>query len=46
VAAAPDAPVQKPVHRGLVSDMGTFMQSVGAAWLMVSLGASATFDLR
>src|SRR5262249_12156903 len=26
----------------LVSDIGTFMQSVGAAWLMVSLGASAT----
>src|SRR5262245_5171865 len=26
----------------VLSDMGTFMQSVGAAWLMVSLGASAT----
>jgi MFS family permease len=26
----------------LVSDIGTFMQSVGAAWLMVSLGADAT----
>ena len=24
----------------LASDIGTFMQSVGAAWLMVSLGAS------
>ncbi len=27
----------------LVSDIGTFMQTVGAAWLMVSLGASPTF---
>jgi MFS family permease len=27
----------------LLSDTGTFMQSVGASWLMVSLGASATF---
>jgi MFS family permease len=27
----------------LLSDIGTFMQSVGAAWLMVSMGASATF---
>src|SRR5262249_54863295 len=27
----------------LISDMGAFMQSVGAAWLMVSLGANATF---
>jgi MFS family permease len=26
----------------LLSDIGTFMQSVGAAWLMVSMGASAT----
>jgi MFS family permease len=26
----------------LVSDVGTFMQSVGAAWLMVSLGTSNT----
>ncbi|MBV8476448.1 MAG: MFS transporter, partial [Acidobacteria bacterium] len=23
----------------LVSDIGTFMQNVGAAWLMISLGA-------
>jgi MFS family permease len=27
----------------LLSDMGTFMQSVGSAWLMVSLGASPVF---
>jgi hypothetical protein len=27
----------------LLSDIGTFMQTVGAAWLTVSLGASATF---
>src|SRR5215472_7239355 len=27
----------------LLSDVGTFMQSVGSAWLMVSLGASAAF---
>ena len=41
-------PLRTPQFRNLfiadlVSDMGTFMQSVGAAWLMVSLGASATF---
>ena len=39
-------PLRTPVFRrlfvaDLLSDMGTFMQSVGAAWLMVSLGASA-----
>ena len=36
-------PLRTPQFRNLfiadlVSDMGTFMQSVGAAWLMVSLG--------
>src|SRR5215475_13856909 len=41
-------PLRSPIFRrlfvaDLLSDMGTFMQSVGAAWLMVSLGASATF---
>jgi MFS family permease len=37
-------PLRRPVFRNLlaanvVSDVGTFMQSVGAAWLMVSFGA-------
>jgi len=37
-------PLRATVFRNLlvadvVSDIGTFMQSVGAAWLMVSLGA-------
>ena len=41
-------PLRTPLFRNLffanlLSDVGTFMQSVGAAWLMVSLGASATF---
>src|SRR5215813_12287616 len=41
-------PLRSPIFRrlfvaDLLSDMGTFMQSVGAAWLMVSFGASATF---
>jgi len=40
-------PLRSPTFRrlfvaDLLSDMGTFMQSVGAAWLMVSFGASAT----
>src|SRR5437762_7126474 len=40
-------PLRTPIFRNLfiadlLSDTGTFMQSVGAAWLMVSLGASAT----
>jgi len=40
-------PLRSPIFRrlfvaDLLSDMGTFMQSVGAAWLMVSFGASAT----
>jgi MFS family permease len=38
------SPLRIPVFRNLfiadlMSDMGTFMQSVGAAWLMVSFGA-------
>jgi MFS family permease len=41
------SPLRVPVFRrlfiaDLASDIGTFMQSVGAAWLMVSLGADAT----
>jgi len=41
------APLRIPIFRSLfvadlMSDMGTFMQSVGAAWLMVSLGATPT----
>lgn len=42
------SPLRVPIFRNLfvaalLSDIGTFMQTVGAAWLMVSLGASATF---
>src|SRR4029079_4132859 len=42
------SPLRSPIFRSLliadvVSDMGTFMQSVGGAWLMVSLGAGPTF---
>jgi hypothetical protein len=41
-------PLQLPIFRNLlaadlVSDIGTFMQSVGAAWLMVSLGAGPMY---
>jgi MFS family permease len=41
-------PLQIPVFRNLllanvVSDIGTFMQSVGAAWLMVSLHAGPSY---
>jgi MFS family permease len=41
------SPLRSPIFRSLliadvVSDMGAFMQSVGAAWLMVSLGAGPT----
>ena len=41
------APLRVPVFQhlfvaDLLSDIGTFMQGVGAAWLMVSLGASPT----
>ena len=40
-------PLRVPLFRqvfiaDLVSDIGTFMQSVGAAWLMVSLGGDTT----
>jgi len=46
-AASPWVPFSHPVFRALwiatiVSNVGTFMQSVGAAWLMTSLSASAT----
>ena len=41
-------PLRVPIFRNLlladvVSDIGTFMQSVGAAWLMVSLGAGPIY---
>jgi MFS family permease len=41
-------PLRAPVFRNLliadvISDIGTFMQSVGAAWLMVSLGAGPVY---
>ncbi len=41
-------PLRIPVFRNLliadvISDVGTFMQSVGAAWLMVSLGAGPMY---
>src|SRR4029453_5919195 len=44
-------PLRVPVFRrvvvaDLVSDIGTFMQSVGAAWLMVWLGGAATVGAR
>jgi MFS family permease len=52
-AAGPDAaslwrPLRTPIFRRLliadvVSDIGTFMQAVGSAWLMVSIGASPLF---
>jgi MFS family permease len=40
-------PLRVPLFRSLfiadlLSDIGTFMQGVGAAWLMVSIGGSAT----
>jgi MFS family permease len=43
-ARSPWRPLKTPLFRNLLladvmSDIGTFMQSVGAAWLMVSLGA-------
>ena len=39
-------PLRVPTFRNLliadlVSDIGTFMQNVGAAWLMVTLGSAA-----
>src|SRR5260221_6388335 len=41
-------PLRTPIFRQLlvadvVSDVGTFMQSVGAAWLMVSMGAGPLY---
>jgi MFS family permease len=41
-------PLRLPIFRNLllanvVSDIGTFMQNVGAAWLMVSLGAGPIY---
>src|SRR6202171_5706804 len=41
-------PLRTPLFRNLliadvISDVGTFMQSVGAAWLMVSLGAGPMY---
>src|SRR6202140_9325 len=41
-------PLRTPIFRQLliadvVSDVGTFMQGVGAAWLMVSLGAGPLY---
>src|SRR6202790_4372183 len=41
-------PLRSPTFRNLlianvVSDVGTFMQSVGAAWLMVSLNAGPLY---
>jgi MFS family permease len=41
-------PLRVPIFRNLlladvVSDIGTFMQNVGAAWLMVSLGAGPIY---
>src|SRR5579872_3752001 len=42
------SPLRSPIFRTLlaadvVSDIGTFMQSVGAAWLMVSFGAGPLY---
>jgi MFS family permease len=44
-AASPWTPLQSPLFRGLwiatiVSNVGTWMQDVGAGWLMTSLSAS------
>jgi hypothetical protein len=41
-------PLRTPIFRQLLiadvlSDVGTFMQGVGAAWLMVSLGAGPMY---
>src|SRR5260221_8988674 len=41
-------PLRTPIFRRLLladvaSDVGTFMQGVGAAWLMVSLGAGPMY---
>src|SRR5712675_316032 len=47
-ASRPWRPLRTPLFRNLLladvlSDIGTFMQSVGAAWLMVSLGAGPMY---
>src|SRR6266571_9142804 len=47
-ARSPWRPLRTPLFRNLlladvVSDIGTFMQTVGAAWLMVSLGAGPMY---
>src|SRR5580704_19707579 len=41
-------PLRVPIFRNLlaadvISDIGTFMQSVGAAWLMISLNAGPMY---
>src|SRR3984893_690576 len=46
--ASPWRPLRSPTFRNLliadvVSDIGTFMQGVGAAWLMVSIGAGPLY---
>jgi MFS family permease len=45
---SPWRPLRNPVFRNLlianlVSDVGAFMQAVGAAWLMIALGASPLY---
>ena len=45
---SPWRPLRTPIFRNLLladvmSDIGTFMQTVGAAWLMVSLGAGPMY---
>jgi MFS family permease len=47
-APGPWRPLRTPIFRNLLladvlSDIGTFMQTVGAAWLMVSLGAGPMY---
>jgi len=47
-ALSPWRPLRTPIFRNLLladvlSDIGTFMQTVGAAWLMVSLGAGPMY---
>src|SRR6202011_3684678 len=47
-ALSPWRPLRTPLFRNMLladvmSDIGTFMQTVGAAWLMVSLGAGPMY---
>src|ERR1700722_8350796 len=47
-SASPWRPLRIPIFRNLliadlVSDIGTFMQTVGAAWLMTTLTSSKTY---